>query len=304
MDITTFFSNLALVGVVGTMLSMGMRLRFGDFGRILEAPRALLTGLVGQMILLPAVAIALAVVLNLPPVIAVGIILLGACPGGTMSNSLSYIARGDMALSVSLTTVSSSIAFLTLPLVVMIGLSFLGAEAQHISIPFVDTAVRVFLTTIVPVVAGIIILSYLPRLSQAVVTPIFWSSFVAIIVPAAAMALRDLPAVVDEFGLYALTGVLLNVIMLVVGFALAVVLALPLRQVFTIVLEVGMQGFGLVVLVAMTIMNDPMLMLAGGSYLGFSILSGLAIAWIGRRMISSRGIIDGEQSDEMIAARA
>jgi bile acid:Na+ symporter, BASS family len=299
MDLQTVMSFTAVAGAVGTMVSMGLRLGIDDFRRIAQTPKALFTGLFGQMVLLPATAIFLAVYMDLPPAIAAGLILIGACPGGTMSNSLTYIARGDVALSVSLTTVTSSVAFLSLPLIMLAGLSLIGTEAQQFSLPFIDTAVRVLLTTIVPVAAGMIVLQKWPSMAERVRTPLFWASLVAIIFPSAMLAITRMPEIIEQFGVYAFTGALLNIVMLILASVLAWLMSLPLKQMFTVILEVGMQGYGLVVVVALTIMNDFTLMVAGISYLGFSILTGLAIAFVGRRMISST-----EHSDQLKPVRA
>ncbi|HMB59974.1 MAG TPA: bile acid:sodium symporter, partial [Xanthomonadales bacterium] len=120
--IETIYKVFVPAGLILLMFGMGLQLTRRDWLRLVRLPRAVLAGLLGQFILLPAVAFLMVYFLSLPLAVAAGIVILAACPGGVVSNSISFLARADIALSVTLTAVSSVLALLTVPLIVSFGL--------------------------------------------------------------------------------------------------------------------------------------------------------------------------------------
>ena len=144
------------------MFGMGLSLRLEDFRRILVYPMAVGIGLFNQLVLLPLVAFGIAIGFALPSELAVGLMILAACPGGATSNLITHLAKGDAALSITLTAFSSLITVATIPFVVNYSIAYFipGGEAQQLSV--VGTVVSVLLITIIPVALGMLVLEKAP----------------------------------------------------------------------------------------------------------------------------------------------
>lgn len=139
------------------MFGMGMSLTIEDFKRVLVYPRGLLLGLVGQLIILPALAFGVASLNNLSPELKVGIIIIAACPGGATSNLITYLLRGNVALSISMTTVNSVMTLLTTPMLIFFGLYLFIGEGQTVELPIGMTILKIFYITLLPTSLGIFI---------------------------------------------------------------------------------------------------------------------------------------------------
>ncbi len=132
------------------MLSMGLILKVDDFKQVLSFPKAFVIGLSAQMLLVPLLALILLQVFKLPPLLAVGLLVLSFSPGGTTSNLFSYLAKGDVALSIALTATASLITPFTIPFLTEMALQFSMGENKEIVIPIGLTMKRLFLVTVVP----------------------------------------------------------------------------------------------------------------------------------------------------------
>jgi BASS family bile acid:Na+ symporter len=141
------------------MLGMGMTLTVADFGRIMKFPKAALLGLVNQLVLLPLIGFGLAILFGLPPIYAVGLMVLTACPGGPTSNLITQVCRGNIALSVTLTAIASFVTIATIPLIVSKSLHFFGAtnSETEIALPIVDTILQIMVITVIPISIGMFI---------------------------------------------------------------------------------------------------------------------------------------------------
>ncbi|THH42030.1 bile acid:sodium symporter family protein [Neolewinella litorea] len=145
------------------MFSIGLSMQYGDFGRLFYAPRVLFLGLFLQLVALPCTAFVVASSLPLPPSFALGFLILAACPGGLSSNYISYLLRANTALAVSLTISNSSLALLTVPIIVNLALEYFLPGAGAALLPLLPTAFRIFLIVLVPVLAGMGFRHLLPR---------------------------------------------------------------------------------------------------------------------------------------------
>ena len=154
------------------MLALGMTLRPVDFRRIATAPAAVLLGMLGQLVLLPVAAFAIARWLELSPTLAIGLVLIAACPGGVVSNALTQLARGDLALSITLTSLSSLVSFLSVPFVLSLALDAFGGEERRIALSFVEMAATLFGTTVLPVVMGMAFLRWRPAFAERLHRPL------------------------------------------------------------------------------------------------------------------------------------
>jgi bile acid:Na+ symporter, BASS family len=164
--LTAVFLPLALFAV---MLGMGLGLRIEDFTRVLVYPKAVVVGLLAQLVMLPILGFALASIFPLTPELAVGVMILAACPGGPTSNLLTYLARGNVALSITLTAMSSLITVFTIPLVVNLAMETFLGEATPLSLPVGATVLQIAVITLIPVAwpYTTICLGSPPKLSEA-----------------------------------------------------------------------------------------------------------------------------------------
>ncbi|MEM0981965.1 MAG: bile acid:sodium symporter family protein, partial [Cyanobacteria bacterium P01_H01_bin.58] len=173
--LTAVFLPLALFII---MLGMGLGLTLSDFHRILVEPKAVLLGLVAQLVMLPAVGFGLAMAFPLTPELAVGLIILAACPGGPTSNLLTYLAKGNVALSITLTAISSLITVFTIPLVVNLAMGTFLGEATALTLPFVTTVIQIAVITLVPVSLGMVLRAKAPQLAAQIEKGVKWLSMI------------------------------------------------------------------------------------------------------------------------------
>lgn len=153
------------------MFGIGLSLTIKDFYQILHRPRALIIGLAGQMLILPLIAFALASLMNLPAEIKVGFVIIAACPGGATSNLITYLLRGNVALSISLTSINSFITLITVPLIIYFGLYLFMGEGETLRLPIGKTIINIFIITIIPVSAGILLKYFRPLLARKIEKP-------------------------------------------------------------------------------------------------------------------------------------
>lgn len=155
---TQIFSNYLLpITLALIMLGMGLSLTTRDFRNIFMHPKAVILGLVSQMIVLPLFAMLIAQFSGLSDELKVGLVLIAACPGGAVSNLITHLLKGNVALSVSMTTVNSFITIFTIPAIVGIALHYFIGDSKEITLDFWATFIRVLLITVLPCVVGVII---------------------------------------------------------------------------------------------------------------------------------------------------
>lgn len=278
-----WMSNVAVTGQVLLMFSMGLGLCVADFTRIVQQPLSFAVGIFGQILVLPVAAYLIAVVLGLPAYLAIGLMIIAACPGGTTSNAFSFMARGDVALSISLTAISGVLAFVTTPLIISTGLAVFADQSTDLALPFIRTSVRVILVTAVPVAIGMFVrakinLPWNPiRLSLFIVALaaiLFPSISLTVAIPSISLTVANTELMRDALGLAALSAVTLNIMMLFAGWALAALFRLPRNQRKTIGLEVGLQNFGLAIVIIISFLDDPRLLITGLFYLPSMLITG------------------------------
>jgi BASS family bile acid:Na+ symporter len=241
-SIGEIISGFATFGLMLIMFSMGLALELRDFVRVVSRPRAAVLGLFGQLVLLPAVALGICLALDLEPVLAIGLMVLAACPGGPTSNAISVMAGGDGALSVSLTAISSFVAFLTAPFVIGLALLYFEIEGQSLSIPFVESSLRIFSTTVVPVSIGMCVASRSERL-EAHRGRIF-AFGLSLVLGASALLLVGRFELLDSWAA-AGAALALNVTMMTLAYVLATLVVRDEAASRSITIEVGLQNVSL-----------------------------------------------------------
>ena len=160
--LTAIFLPLALFII---MLGMGLGLRLDDFKRVFIEPKGVIIGLIAQLIMLPVVGYLLALVFPLSAELAVGVMILAVCPGGSTSNIITYLIRGNVALSVTLTAMSSLITIFTIPPLINFSMTQFIGEGVTLQLPVVKTIVQIAVITLIPISIGMLIHSYLPKLA-------------------------------------------------------------------------------------------------------------------------------------------
>jgi bile acid:Na+ symporter, BASS family len=237
------------------MFSVGITLVPGDFRRLVEQPRAVAAGLVAQLLLLPVIAWLLAVAWRLPPEMAVGLMILGACPGGPSSVLITHLARGTAALSITLTAITSLVAMLSVPLVVNLSLRvFLGADSP-IELSVARLVRSVFLITTVPVAAGMLLRAWRPQLAdrlQVWLGRIATTLFVLIVI---ATFVSQREALFNHLPTVGPAAASLNLAVMLVGAGLALALRLDRRDGIAIAAECGLQNAALGIFIATAVLG-------------------------------------------------
>ncbi len=238
------------------MFSLGLGLSISDFTRIFLKPKEFLIGFVSQLIILPIIALILVLVWPLSPEIAIGVMILAAAPGGATSNILTSFAKGDVALSISLTAIISILSVITIPLILGISLSVLGTNLASEGISLIDIALKMFLIVTIPVLVGMLlknILNSFENLSKKISTVLFF-----LVLLGAVLAERD--NVIAYFAEAGLITLLLNLIMMFFSYYLSKSLIQNVSQQRAITLECGLQNGTLAIVVANVFFD-------GGAYL-------------------------------------
>ena len=268
-----------LLGLV--MFGMGLTLTGKDFAYVAKHPLPVLVGVVAQFVIMPLVAVAVTWVLGLPPEIAAGVILVGCTPGGTASNVVSYLARGDVALSVTMTSVSTLLAPLMTPVLT------LWLAGHHMSVSAGAMAWSIVKMVLLPVTLGFAVRLLAPRAVQKVLPGLPWVSVVAIsmIVAIVVSGSRDK---LLEAGLVVLLAVVLhNLFGLVLGYLTGKFARLPEASARTLSIEVGMQNSGMAATLASAYMS-PLAALPAAVFSVWHNLSGAMTAAVFRTRDNSR----------------
>lgn len=250
--ITAVFLPLA-VGII--MLGLGLSLTPADFRRVLQYPRAVLVGLICQTIILPLICFGLAKAFGLSPELAVGMMLLAASPGGASANLFSHLARGDVALNITLTAVNSVLSLITLPL--LIGLSLAAFMDQEKTVPVqFGKVLQVVGVVIIPAVIGMLIRDRRPALSERLDRPVRITSAVllAVLVIAALVQQRDiLGGAILAVGGAALT---FNLLSLAIGYFIPRMVGLDRRQAIACGMEIGIHNAALAIAIADKVLGN------------------------------------------------
>lgn len=276
----TLFLPLSLAVV---MAGLGLHLTGADFRRVLAAPRAVAVALAVQTLLLPPAAFALAAAFSLPGELALGLVLLAASPGGVTANLFSHLARGDVALNITLTAINSLLALLTLPLWTMLALGhFLGSDGQVP--PPTGKVLEVALLVVIPVALGMGLRAWRPGIAEAAERPVrLLSSLLlgGLIVAAFASEWATVKTYAPVVGAACL---LFNLLSLGAGYAIPRALKLAQPQATAIGFEVGIHNGTLAIFIALEVLGRAQASIAPAIYsLSMYLTAALFAAWLLRR---------------------
>jgi len=263
MEIVTKIAPIALALI---MLGLGLGLTIQDFTRVAKQPKDFLVGLICQLILLPIIAFILIKILNTPMELALGVMIIAAAPGGVTSNVLTKFANGDVALSVSLTAIISLISIISVPFIVFKSAELLQVSYASSDISMIGISSKMFLVVTLPVIIGMIIrkiatnfVSSNALLIQRISIILFAIVFLAIWVE----EWENITSYLSQAGLITLV---LNVVMMIIGFYVAKMFASGIEQRKCISLECGLQNGTLAVFVASQIFTDIVYLIPTAAY--------------------------------------
>lgn len=260
------FAAVALPLALGViMFGLGLDLTPGDFARVARSPKAAGVALACQLLLLPAVCFALVLLFRLPPMLAVGMLLLAASPGGTTANLYSHLFRGDVALNISLTAINSVIAVITLPVITNLAIAYFHPADLTLGLQF-RKAVEVFVIVLAPVGLGMLVRGLKPAFAKAMDKPVRIASVVI-------LAVVILGAVAGSFDLLTSNLLILGgvttvfcLINLTLGFIIPRLLRIERPQAIASAFEVGIHNATLAIVVAQGVLQQPEMSLPAAIY--------------------------------------
>lgn len=251
--ITTVFLPLALAVI---MLGLGLSLQLADFRRVIVYPRAVAIGLGCQMLLLPVVCVGIAHAFALPPELAVGLMLLAASPGGAVANLFSHLARGDVALNITLTAVNSVLSLITLPIIVSFSLEhFLGASHAIPLQP--DKILTVVAVVLAPAALGMVVRSRRPELAARLDRPVRILSALFLLGVIASAVIAERAKLGDAIAQVGPAALAFNLASLGVGYFVPRLARVERRQAIAIGMEIGIHNGTLAIAVALNVLDNP-----------------------------------------------
>lgn len=235
------------------MFDLGLGLSGKDFTLILRRPKALIMGLIGQILFLPAIAFALGSFFQLDGPMLVGLILIACCPGGSSSNVFSGIAHGDVALSVSLTAFSSLITLVTMPILMGVGVA--------VEFPVMNLVVQNLVLVLVPILAGMYIRRMAPQWAEKCHNILRRVAFPALMLLAVIFFVVNRDVIIDNFHTLGTVTLLMVLVGMLVGYSLSTIAGLNRAEKRTIIIEVGMQNAAQAMMLTASpfVFNDPVI---------------------------------------------
>lgn len=292
-----FYTRVVPIFLITVMIGMGLTLTLQHLRDVFAAPRAMLTGLTAQMIGLPLIAILLGFLFQSPPVIAAGAIILSACPGGVTSNAYTFASRADTALSVSLTTVTSLITVVTIPLVTLLAMN-LHFEATDIPpIPAGQMMLTLAKLTVIPIAIGMTFRAIWPQIALKIIEPLRTATLWLLILIVVYGTWSAWDTIRENFVQAGFLMIAINLAGMGLGYLIGRWQKLPIEQRVTIMFEVGVQNLSMALLVTMTLLQRPDLAIATLVYALFMKVTAMSlVAWMRRR----QGRSDEPLSDQEI----
>ena len=238
------------------MLGMGLSLVFDDFKRIIVYPKAIFVGLTNQLIILPLIGFAIALIFPLRAEIAIGIMILAACPGGPTSNLITHLAKGDIALSVTLTAISSFITILTIPFIVNFALTHFLEEGQMIRLDVVETIIRIFVIIVIPISIGMIIRRFNEGFALKKAKPVRKASGFVMALVIIGIVIKERENLIPYFQQAGIVALLLNITTMMVGYYSSKLFNIKNKRAISISIESGIQNGTLAITIAVVLLGN------------------------------------------------
>ena len=279
---SSFLTQVLLPGVLALiMFGMGLSLTKDDFTRLLRVPKPIFVGLVGQIFIMPFIAFVIAYGFSLEPALAIGLMILAACPGGTTSNIISHLARANLALSVSLTAISTLICVVSTPFIIKFSMGQFG-EGINTDFSLTNTILGLIIISLLPVLLGLWGRHKYPN--AAMRREQFFRRFSGLfmLVMIIAILIQERATLASSFQQVFWATLALNLASILVGVILSKIFGLSARDTITLGIEVGIQNASMAMLIAVTFLQSPELATSAGVY-GLTMYIGAAILVIAAR---------------------
>ncbi len=302
MELVSYFYTVVIpVGLWIVMLGLGLALTPRDIMNIFVMPKAVTVGLTGQLVLLPLLAFALGTAFAPTPAIAVGAVVLAACPGGVTSNAYSFASRGDVALSVTLTAVTSFITIFTVPLVTYLALDYFLAAGTAPDLPVLQLMGMLAFLTVIPVALGMAIRHKWSTGASRVIEVLRWVTFLFLLILIVTGSLLAIDVLKQYFLQTAGVVLSLNLLSMAMGFGLGRLFKLSVAKSIAITYEVGVQNISLASLVMLTVLQNREYFIVAVVYAAIMKVTALGFMYFARRWIARDELAAGVQTDPAAA---
>jgi BASS family bile acid:Na+ symporter len=248
------------------MFTLGLGLSVSDFSNVFRKPKNFLIGLISQLIFLPIVGLTLVIIWPLPIEIAIGVMLIAAAPGGVTSNILTFFAKGDIALSVSLTAVMSLLSAVSVPIVLAISIGLIGDSSLPDSISLTGIALSMFLIVTLPVLLGIGVRSFLNSLTLKIEKSARFISTLLFVLVLVGAILAERENVVSYFAQTGLVVLTLNILMMLIAFYWSGFFGMGIAQKKAIAIECGLQNGTLAIFVGTSLFGGGLYIIPAATY--------------------------------------
>ncbi|MBY0532401.1 MAG: bile acid:sodium symporter family protein [Xanthobacteraceae bacterium] len=272
------------IGII--MFGLGLSLTWDDFKRVARYPFAVGFGLFLQVILLPFAAALIAIMLKLRPELALGLMLVAAAPGGATANIYSHLAKGDVALNITLTAVNSVLALITLPIVINLSLEYFYGTGQYVPPPH-RKIVEVAAIILIPVLIGMLVRARSEAFAKRMEKPVKIFSIVVLAILILAAIYIERANLLSSIVAVGLACLLFNVVSMLTGYLAPLALKLPERQAIAITMEIGIHNTALAIYIALNVLNNPSASLVPGIYtLAMYLTATLFAFYVSRRNVA------------------
>lgn len=294
-----FIGQILLPGFLAlVMVGVGSSLTKDDFRVVLTNPKPIILGLIGQMILLPVIGVSLCFLFNLPPTLAIGMILVACSPGGVSSNVMTFISKADTSLSVTITSISNIAAIFTMPIIFNFTTKILPnsenlIDGHVVNLPFWGTFLRLVLVILLPIIIGLKLKLWKPELCRQFESQLRSYAGIFLVLISLGFLLKERTQLFDAVIAVGLPVTLLNIISILGGVLLGVLGKLPFSQIKTLGIEVGFQNGALAMTVAIGVLNNPQMAVPAVLYGGPMFVNAVLFIYMANYLVnrfSSLGI--------------
>lgn len=270
--LTAFVVPAALFTI---MIGLGLSLNIDDFRRVMHSRKALTLGLIGQMVMLPILGYVLVVAFGLNPVFGLGLMVLALSPGGALSNAITFLARADLALSVTLTAIASLISPFTIPFIYGWVVSSLTGEPGTLTLPIGKTMFQLLMISVVPIGFGMAVRMKFPTLAERAIKPVRVLSVAFFLIVIGGVIRQNWDVFPIGFSTIGPAALTLNLGSLALGFLGAKLARLEVKEAITIGIEVGMQNAATATFVTATLLGDITMAISPAIYATVMVPSAL-----------------------------
>jgi len=275
------------------MMGLGLSLTVIDFKRIIIFPKAVTIGLIAQLVGLPAAAFGLSLLFNAPPAIAVGLVILAACPSGVTANAYTFASRADVPLCVTLSAITSVVTVFTIPFLIDIALRLFFGEGLLAQISPIGMLISLMTFTLLPLAIGMVLRIRFPSMAERTVEPIRKAVLYLMVLVLLLGIISSYQHIFEHFATAGPLVVVMTLTTMGFGYGVARVFGLPMPQVVTITFEVGVQNLALAWAITFNILERPELAVAGLIYAVIMPAAALGFVAIARQLLTSKKAVAG-----------